>query len=114
MIVEAFESNRFHNFVGSDAKMMNILSRIMPERSGADDSTANGVVVEVTLVRNHPKGQEHLDMFLPFFVACTSKSQRFCVYFCKPYAGRDIFHGKNDFTKCGMARIISTSQSTCA
>ena len=33
MIVEAFESNRFHSFVGSDAKMMDILSRIMPERA---------------------------------------------------------------------------------
>jgi len=33
MIVDAFESNRFHNFVGSDAKMMDILSRIMPERA---------------------------------------------------------------------------------
>ena len=33
MIVDAFESNHFHSFVGSDAKMMDILSRIMPERA---------------------------------------------------------------------------------
>ena len=33
MIIDAFESNQFHSFVGSDAKMIDILSRIMPLRA---------------------------------------------------------------------------------
>jgi short-subunit dehydrogenase len=32
-IVDAFEKNSFHAFVGSDAKMMDRLSRISPERA---------------------------------------------------------------------------------
>jgi hypothetical protein len=33
LIVDAFEKNLFHAFVGSDAKMMDRLSRISPERA---------------------------------------------------------------------------------
>ena len=32
-IVDAFEANPFHAFVGSDAKMMDKLSRLSPEKA---------------------------------------------------------------------------------